>query len=411
MINKLWVLVITLLLLGGGNVWATVSGPCSECHTMHNSQDGGTVQTDLGRSLTKGDCIGCHTGVNVTDGNTPFITNTSKPTYGPDYDSSGVLVTTPNTLAGGTFYYVATATAGIDGCAADATGHNVKGLRTGDDSDATITTDEPPGWVTGWGTSGIATGNAWSTNQLTCAGTYGCHGSHSDADDFADIRGSHHGDDSVINGSTTIQSYRFLKGIIGFEDDDWEFTVDYDDHNQYFGNANTNESEVIAVPTLGSAAGRGISAFCGTCHGNFHSGNAQVISDGDADGADAIGTSPWLRHPTDYALKTAVDNGASPEYSAYSGTDGTAGNYNPIAPVATSKESADSTVSSTEVVKTSVATSADTSIVTCLSCHRAHGSPYADLLRWNYTSANMEAGTTATEFDNKGCFICHSSKD
>lgn len=43
--------------------------------------------------------------------------------------------------------------------------------------------------------------------------------------------------------------------------------------------------------------------------------------------------------------------------------------------------------------------------VMCLSCHRAHGSPYPDMLRFDY---NMEAGGgTSTD----GCFKCHTNKD
>ncbi len=47
-------------------------------------------------------------------------------------------------------------------------------------------------------------------------------------------------------------------------------------------------------------------------------------------------------------------------------------------------------------------------IVTCLSCHRAHGSPYADLLRWDYDT--MIAGN-AGDATGKGCFVCHTTKD
>ncbi|MFC1513206.1 cytochrome c3 family protein [Thermodesulfobacteriota bacterium] len=47
-------------------------------------------------------------------------------------------------------------------------------------------------------------------------------------------------------------------------------------------------------------------------------------------------------------------------------------------------------------------------VVMCLSCHRAHGSEYPDMLRWDYNTmiVNDEQGATGT-----GCFVCHSSKD
>ncbi|HIC92409.1 MAG TPA: hypothetical protein EYP21_10200 [Syntrophaceae bacterium] len=44
--------------------------------------------------------------------------------------------------------------------------------------------------------------------------------------------------------------------------------------------------------------------------------------------------------------------------------------------------------------------------VMCLSCHRAHGSPYADMLRWNYS--HMIAGDTTK---SGGCFTCHTQKN
>ncbi|RLA81698.1 MAG: hypothetical protein DRG33_00080, partial [Deltaproteobacteria bacterium] len=40
--------------------------------------------------------------------------------------------------------------------------------------------------------------------------------------------------------------------------------------------------------------------------------------------------------------------------------------------------------------------------VQCLSCHRAHGSPYPDMLRWDYR--NWPGGGM------NGCAVCHTSK-
>jgi len=40
----------------------------------------------------------------------------------------------------------------------------------------------------------------------------------------------------------------------------------------------------------------------------------------------------------------------------------------------------------------------------CLSCHVAHGSPYADMLRWDY--GTMVAGGGGSG----GCFTCHTQK-
>jgi predicted CXXCH cytochrome family protein len=52
-------------------------------------------------------------------------------------------------------------------------------------------------------------------------------------------------------------------------------------------------------------------------------------------------------------------------------------------------------------------------IVTCISCHRAHGSQYDDLLRWDYTQciANENVAADDTITPDCGCFYCHRDKD
>jgi len=47
--------------------------------------------------------------------------------------------------------------------------------------------------------------------------------------------------------------------------------------------------------------------------------------------------------------------------------------------------------------------------VMCLTCHRAHASPYEDMLRWDYTA--MIAGSADSGDYNTGCFACHTGKD
>ena len=179
------------LILQAGPGLAKVAGPCSDCHTMHNSQDGTFDTTSAGlsltdgpfRALTKGECVACHTGTNdgTINNNIPFVMSTGAPTYGPDYAADGSLVNTGNTLAGGNFYWVSTA-----GGADDTTGHNVSNEDLcGSDS---LIGNDPPGFVADWGGSGV--GSDWGTNQLTCAGTNGCHGTHTQADDFSDISGA-----------------------------------------------------------------------------------------------------------------------------------------------------------------------------------------------------------------------------
>lgn len=382
-----------MVILCTGPAFAKVAGPCSDCHTMHNSQNGVVWPgNDDGpfRALTTGGCVGCHTGTNdgTIDNNIPFVMSTAEPTYGPDYAANGTYSNSGNTLAGGNFYWVASAGGGTDNL-----GHNVE-TDSLSNADAAIG-QTPPGFVSGWGTSGI--GATWASNQLTCAGTYGCHGSHTYADDFADISGAHHADDTGgITGATVGLSYRFLYKILGKEmntvGNAWEYQPTPTAHNQYKG---YDRTDATAIPTLGSTTGGNTISFsCGECHGDYHSGADVAYS-------NPIAADPWLRHPSDYDMGNTL---AGAEYYDYYGTDGTTRwAYNVVAPVASANVA--SVISAVNPI-----TNDDTAIVTCLSCHRAHGSPYADLLRWDYQY--MQAGTqTPAGWNNKGCFACHTTKD
>lgn len=411
--NTLTFVIILCTLLATSTAFATVSGKCSNCHTMHNSQGGtndttlsGDTVAEVGRSLTKGDCVGCHTGTvsaSATNG-IPYVMSGDATGYGPDYNaSSGALETGANSLAGGTFNYV-----GAGGL--DTTGHNVFGVSGPD------TVTSPPGWVATTFTNysaGNAVGDNWGSKQLTCAGTNGCHGNHGDADDFADISGAHHGDDTTIDGTSVAKSYRFLRGIIGYEDGDWELTVTSADHNTYYGvDRNTTAT--------GSMDKKTISYLCAQCHGAFHGSDAVNDTGIIFSGPGISNSNPWLRHPTDFSLSSTSLASEYLSYADASGalatTPGTTAVYNFVAPLASAlvTTAADNNTKASSVlppagaITNPFASVGNNDIVTCLSCHRAHGSPYADLLRWDYTK--MEAGVGGG-FANKGCFACHTSKD
>ncbi|WP_022853153.1 cytochrome c3 family protein [Thermodesulfatator atlanticus] len=351
-------LVLSLFVFFPLSVLARVQGPCSDCHTMHNSQDGAAVvEGGPYRALTKGDCIGCHTGTNAAGGNIPYVVDNSEPNY-------GTFGTEGNTLAGGNFYWVKTD---------DTTGHNVVGIAN-EDSKIGLT---PPGWNSSFNANGqVAGGEATWSKQLTCAGVYGCHGGHQYEDDFADIRGAHHADDSTIDGTTVGTSFRFLKGIKGIEDSDWEFKPTATEHNQYYA---VNRSDVTTASDTAT-----INYLCAECHGDFHSGN-EVSNSGTG--------SPWLRHPSDFALSSASGEG----YTDYPGPFGQTGTYWPGAPLGSDLNGG---------VLSTVTFSGTDDIVLCISCHRAHGSPYADLLRWDYSNCQASSGSA----NNCGCYACHTNK-
>ena len=368
--NKKWyqygVLASMGVLMLAAPASAKVNGQCAICHTMHNSQDGapmaidaaGAPQTAPNEVLLLRGCVACHTGTNDGTNVIPYVSDTAAPTYGVDG-------TTGNTLAGGSFYWVASQTPGLDGATADSTGHNVA-----TDSMAVqdaILLNNPPG------------ATAALTAQLRCAGVNGCHGDSAASSDFAAITGTHHADDTVIDGSTTATSFRFLLGIVGLEDSDWEYMPTATAHNQYKGVDRTADTQNDTTT---------ISSLCARCHNDYHNGAGNVGGTNPTTGAFA---SPWVRHPTDFDMG---NTGATAEYRDYGGAGVNA--YVVSAPVASN------TIGVAPL--SSITFTGDDAIVTCISCHRAHGSGYADLLRWDYSA--VSAGVSGTG----ACFECHTSK-
>ncbi len=329
-------LIFSLLAIFPGQILAVVStGSCDDCHTIHNSQGAEVIAYKMNASysgfdsdvtpnemLLVSDCVGCH----ASTGSTTIVSGT------PIIFSTGAF---SNPLAGGNFNHVRSD---------DVNGHNVVGIKA-QDSTLGLT---PPG------------GSAM-TSQLTCAGEFGCHGDRSSGkDNFTGMYQTHHKDDTGgITGATTGESYRFLNGILGKEDSDWEQDNSNSSHNEYKG------STITSTET--------ISYLCATCHGNLHTWQGGSLEVGTA--------SPWLRHPTDVILNS------SGEYASYIA-------YSMTAPVA--RQNPDSA--------TAALVTPGSDIVMCLSCHRAHGSPYYKMLRWD-----IKSSTIATAIS--GCNVCHTSKN
>ncbi len=329
-------IIVLLVLLFLNKAQAIVGEKCSNCHTMHNSQNGQPVAYQLNplysgfesnsmpnKMLLISNCIGCHTstGSATIINNTPIVFNTSS---------------VNNPLAGGNFYYVRNN---------ENKGHNIDGVVSQDSILGLV----PPG-------------GAAMTSQLTCAGEFGCHGSRSAGNDnISGIKGAHHTDDSGgITGNSVGMSYRFLKGILGKEDHDWEQDNINTSHNEYKGST--------------SNAADTISHLCAECHGMFHTWQG---------GAFEVGTaSPWLRHPTDINLKSTG------EYANYT-------TYSMVAPVA--RPDPDNVMNISQVTP-------GTDIIMCLSCHRSHASPYFKMMRWDYKSPALSTALS-------GCNVCHTSKN
>ena len=316
---------------------AAVSGRCDICHTMHNSQGGSAMAEDEGgvktttayAHLTMSSCVGCH------------FTQTS--IVAPKIN--GLYNTIDGSTAGGTFKE------GAGGVASDAGVHNVDIALSSLGEDNTFSgANDIPGLT---GTMNHTYGSN-NPNDLTCAGSNGCHGDATvTTGNDAGIAGFHHGSKS---GWRYLQIANGQAAVVGVGADDWEKAmsdgwVSGDQHNVY--------SSSTAV---------GINKLCANCHPNFH-GTANTQSG-----------SNWIRHPTDNDIPSGWS--AVVDYRD-----------NPFA-------FADLTG------KTATGTYDDTSAqVACISCHRAHGTPYDDILRWDYN--DQEAGSTTIGY---GCLGCHTKQ-
>jgi hypothetical protein len=229
-------------------------------------------------------------------------------------------------------------------------------------------------------------------DYITCAGYVGCHGKR--LDDGAKtrgikmIKGAHHMnvdgkcDPDPVNADI-YNSYRFLVGVKGLENTGtykWQ-NYNANNHNEYFGASAPLELGCSDTNCHGNTPTGGgvyspngsISVFCGTCHGQFHDKSEM-----------GGGSSPFKRHPTDVILPN------SGEYSAYT----TYSIEAPVARAGTVPDSSDSTVTP----------GTNNAIVMCLSCHAAHATPYADILKWDYTAMVAGGGGSG------GCFTCHTQK-
>jgi len=310
------------------------------------------------------DCVGCHSSTDSSPTKTigvstvPVVYNLSEPNYNP------------GTLAGGNFWWVAD-----NGGGDDAKGHNVLGI-SGVDS-----LSFAPGGFYQCSSKNCHKSLAEEHDATDVESGSGCQGCH--------LRPAHHADDSATvigkEMNSTDGYYRFLSGhitgdgygVCGIEDSDWQASPG--DHNEYLGVSGNNEKGGTIYPAFENF-GHTMTAFCCGCHGNFH------VEQENGE---------WIRHPSDAGIP---DRGEY-QYAFGSAGGGATGIYDPLVPVARA--------TLTSVIDTVTIGGASPDMVMCLSCHRPHGSPYDDLLRWKYTGVG---GCEAQGKSKCGCFACHTQK-
>jgi hypothetical protein len=374
---------------------------------MHNSQNGTRMVGDpVAGAAAGGDCQGCH---NEARENMLTLTcigcHAKNATTGPNI-ADPVTLDIPQVffreadpdLAAGNFSYMVSK--------GDASGHNVHGWGLGTAGSDLIQPDldlsGPPGYVEAMDPSGFNFVDDYPFGfnfggQVMCAGAYGCHGNRTIESQSRATYGSHHANDVDLKFGTISQgtqaqspgtSYRFLSGVQGGEDDDWEATVGPTDHNEYYGidvAARSSQSEVATM-----------SEFCASCHGNFHMAG---LSDGQGIDSGSM-ASPWIRHPTDFEIPdTAPYNNYTSYMQAASGDRQT---------VRVARVTIPATASDQTGI-TAASGGPGEGIVFCLSCHKAHASQYEDMLRFSYRAMVTEQNNPL--YADTGCFACHNDKD
>ena len=378
-------LSILMVLVLSEYAYARVTGVCSNCHTMHNSQNATSMRLDSTpiTGAGAGECLDCHAATRAVLLRLDCLGCHAKAINGASNIIGGwpqiALDVSAASLAGGNYKHV---------FSDDNRGHNVHGFGGIIVTDSNLG-NNPPGYKSDYdpSTGKYQPGN--TAAQIMCAGQNGCHGNRNQLSPILAMKGTHHANDSILkfgagftetgqgggSGSTSDfttagKSYRFLYNVHGAEDANWEgVTPGPTVHNEYKGAQFSSRGQTQTWSNVTT-----ISDLCAECHGKFHAGGLSSDS--------GIGSaSPWLRHPTDVVLP------ASGEYTAYTA-------YSTEAPVAR-QSIADGTTTASGTV------TPGTDIVMCLSCHRAHASQYPDALRWDYS--NMSAG--------RGCYICHTQKD
>jgi Doubled CXXCH motif (Paired_CXXCH_1) len=344
---------------------AAVKGTCSTCHTMHNSQEGAPVAytfnplggVDLTEvpfaNLLKTDCLGCHSSagaetiINLDDSVVPIVFNLTEPTYPPTGSPT-------STLAAGNFHWVVNN--------GDAYGHNVNGISV---EDFRFPPTQAPGGVARTGECA----NCHGTLANAQSGCEGCHVVQHHASGSADLVAGQDQGWYRFLGSVMQRTGEHVpteEGVVGIEAPDWEQNPLANQHNSYQGKAGPY------VSYLESGA---IDQKCVGCHGQFHN--------------ETTANSTWIRHPVDVAIP---DSG---EFTSLT-------TYDPLVPVARQN------VSPEDAGFSVVNRGSD--MVSCITCHRPHGSPYPAMLRWGYRDWPGNDSHTQQPALN-GCAVCHTSKD
>ena len=186
------------------------------------------------------------------------------------------------------------------------------------------------------------------------------------------------------------ETFRMLYGVGHVEAGNFTFTHDAPECEQ---GPSFSSSTAVEAQNLHTAYKSGMSAWCANCHGNFHNAGATLV------------------HPSGVALGDIAAT-----YDAYNGSLDITGGQHATAYLANvAFEDENMTPTSTEGPTA-------TSQVSCITCHRAHGTSSPNVGRWDFNVATMgEDGQYAyrenlpAPYDNFGqrslCNKCHAQDE
>jgi hypothetical protein len=377
--------VAAVLAFAGSSAYAFHDGgvaACEGCHVMHNATNGvaqsvatGVRSNTVNSYLLQGSdqsstCLVCHNGVGTTAATRQFVA------------SQGTATTAPgNYTPGGDFGWI--------GTGSNRRGHNVVAA----DFPSLSLQAEPAAMLTAPGGSFTSGGGKAA---FACSNCHDPHGRYRLQGDptAPDVKSPLTGGTLPITGSgsngvtgtATISNavgvYRILGGAGYSPASNPSFPFPNDPP---FAVAPVNYNHDEAAGEYRVAYGQGMSEWCQNCHTNIH-------LDGYVLGA------PGLRHPAGNGAKlqptqanvynnyvssgVAVSGGA--RYTSLvpfesSSKNISDGSTDPLNVPAVNRENVNPTTNSTGVF---VATQ-NKSNVMCLSCHRAHGSAFDSITRWD----------------------------
>ncbi|RJQ52026.1 MAG: hypothetical protein C4526_08865 [Nitrospiraceae bacterium] len=412
---------------------------CTDCHTLHNSEDGAASAISAaygntngnGHLLYRGDitdmCLSCH-----KEGQ-----NTSATAALPSVVNSGWVAPIVMTLDGvdkanmsmpaGDFYY---------SNADPKKGHNPAFTYDVTAMPAAATSLFMAGDPT-LGSTPPGNQGSWTEKEWSC---HSCHGMHQRFSPtytaWRQVKRKvnnivHTGCDQTVGTvdatgycdaakvGTTAAGYEAIKSNSrGYID---PATLAY---NATRADLNPNEGASLWADesdTNKNVYRGGFSSFCSTCHGNFHGGNGETRTTANANTIAAVsGTkTEWVKHPTNVKMNEANSSYGITTYTKQvSNQQSTSPNpvgYDWKYPLV--QPDADFTVAVTAGSAADPLTAIGDDRIMCLTCHKAHASQFENMTRWDTNAHSfIEDGMTdpATGAvwaggDNPafGCGKCH----